>query len=189
MALDARGERTRNAILHAAMTVIAREGVAAATQRAVAIVAGMSLASTTYHFGTRAEMLAATMEYAGALAGEEIAHLSGEIRSGRLEPVQACVDYIGRQRSRESITGVVVFELGVAAARLPRLRPANDRFVRALRDLFAPFTATGSGQGLAEALYGVLLVELARDAASPGLTDTITTLFAAYGVRASQETR
>ena len=186
MAIDGRttrGDRTRAALLDASMTLIARDGVAAATQRSVATAAGASLASTTYHFGTRAELLVATLEHAASLAVAEIDGLADGIRTGRIEPVDACLGYIARQRSGESATAIVVFELALAAAREPRLRAANSAFLNSLGELFTPFTPHAAA--LAQSFYGLLLLELAHGAdPSPALESNIREIFSAFEVSA-----
>jgi len=187
MATDGRNERgvrTRRALLDASMAIIAESGVAAATQRSVAVMAATSLASTTYHFGTRSGLLEATLEHAAQVAIIEIEALREDILSGRVDLVDACVAYINRQRMGQSVTAAVVFELALTAARMPALRSANESFVTALRSLFAPFTPSAEGIAVAESFYGVLLLELARgdSGASPELERTIITIFDAYGI-------
>ena len=179
-----RGDRTRLALLDASMALIAEGGVAAATQRSVAASAEASLASTTYHFGTRAGLLEATLEHAAQLAIDEIEGLRAEVLSRRIDLVTACIGYIERQRTGQSFTAAVVFELALAAARMPSLRDANEGFLAALRALFAPFTASNDGVAVAESFYGVLLVELSRgdNGPSPDLARTISTIFDSYGI-------
>jgi len=186
----ARGERTRTALLDAAMEVIAAEGVAAATQRTVATAAGASLASTTYHFGTRDELLAATMQHAAAIAVAQISRLSDDILEGRVSLVEGCLDYIDRQRSGASGTGIVTFELAIAASRDERLRPHSLGFVESLRTVFAPFVSVAGGDlAIAQSFYGVLLMELAHgpDERSPELANTVGAVFDAFGVTAAAE--
>ena len=184
MAIDGRttrGDRTRSALLDASMELIARDGVASATQRSVAAAAGASLASTTYHFGTRAELLVATLEHAASLAVAEIDGLAIDVRDGRLDPVDACLGYIARQRSGESATAIVVFELALVAAREPRLRAANSVFPSSLGELFTPFTPHAAA--LAQSFYGLLLLELAHGAVpSPDLESNIRQIFRAFEV-------
>jgi DNA-binding transcriptional regulator YbjK len=54
----------RRLIVEAALRVIARDGVNAATHRAVAAEAGVALASTTYHFSSKGEIVAEALELA-----------------------------------------------------------------------------------------------------------------------------
>lgn len=53
---------TRGKIVDGAITVLARSGVAGLTHRAVAQEAGVSLAATTYHFGTKTDILDAASQ-------------------------------------------------------------------------------------------------------------------------------
>ncbi len=57
-----RAERTRLAILEAALRTIARRGVGAARFRDVALEAGVSLGVVTYHFPKRRDLLTAAFE-------------------------------------------------------------------------------------------------------------------------------
>ncbi|GAB2451072.1 DNA-binding transcriptional regulator YbjK [Conyzicola lurida] len=181
----ARGEKTREALLDAAMRIIAESGVAAATQRTVAASAGASLASTTYHFGTRAELLSATMQHAASIAVARISALRSEILEGRLSLVDTCLAYIDEQRSGASPTAAVTFELALAASREPRLRDHSRAFVESLSEVFAPFApGPGGGLAIAQSFYGVLLMELAHgpESRSPDLERTVTAVFDAFGV-------
>jgi TetR/AcrR family transcriptional regulator, regulator of biofilm formation and stress response len=54
----------RRLIVEAALRVIARDGVGAATHRAVAAEADVALASTTYHFASKAEIVTEALELA-----------------------------------------------------------------------------------------------------------------------------
>ncbi len=58
VARQARGRRRRREILEATLRVIARNGVAGVTHRAVAAEAGVPLASTTYYFASKGDLLA-----------------------------------------------------------------------------------------------------------------------------------
>ena len=66
---QARGARRRDAILQAALRVIAEQGVAAVTHRAVATEADVPPASTTYYFKSLDELLeGALLMFVGAEA-------------------------------------------------------------------------------------------------------------------------
>jgi AcrR family transcriptional regulator len=167
------------------MQLIARNGAAAATQRSVAEAAGVSLASTTYHFGTRAELLAATLERASSVAITEMGALRDEVLHGRSTLLEVCLRYIDQQRSGQSPTAAVVFELALGAARERRLRAASDAFLESLRSVFAPFTTRpGADLAAAESFCGVLLFELSRgpEARSARLEATVTAVLESYGI-------
>jgi AcrR family transcriptional regulator len=151
----------------------------------VAAAAGASLASTTYHFGTRDALLAATMEHAATIAVDEITRLADDILEGRVSLVEGCLAYIDGQRSGRSGTGIVTFELAIAAARDERLRQHSLGFVESLRRVFAPFVGIDGGDvAIAQSFYGVLLMELAHgpESRSPDLERTVSAVFDAFGV-------
>src|SRR4051794_31344145 len=56
-------ERLREAIVAATVRIVARDGVGAVTHRRVAEEAGVSLSSTTWHFGSKAEILEAALAW------------------------------------------------------------------------------------------------------------------------------
>lgn len=59
MIIDSRGDRTRAALVSAAIEVVAAEGLAALSYRKVASAAEVSLALVNYHFPAKSELLAA----------------------------------------------------------------------------------------------------------------------------------
>ncbi|MEM8985682.1 MAG: TetR family transcriptional regulator [Pseudomonadota bacterium] len=56
------GERARARLLDAAISVIARGGLSAASHRAVAVEAGLAPALTTYYFASKTEMISAAFD-------------------------------------------------------------------------------------------------------------------------------
>lgn len=58
MRADSKGERTRSALIDAAIRVVATEGLSALSYRKVAHGAGVSLALVNYHFPAKAELVA-----------------------------------------------------------------------------------------------------------------------------------
>ncbi len=56
-------ERLREAIVAATVRIVARDGVGAVTHRRVAEEAGVSLSSTTWHFGSKGEILEAALRW------------------------------------------------------------------------------------------------------------------------------
>jgi AcrR family transcriptional regulator len=61
MARQARGERTRGALIDAAIAILTESGYAALTTRAVQAASGVSRGSLLHQFGTREDLLAATV--------------------------------------------------------------------------------------------------------------------------------
>lgn len=77
----------REAILQAALVVIARSGFAGTTLRDVAAEAGVAHGLLRHHFGTREALLAAAFDQA---AGAEIDGLD----DGPVDPLDAVIDYL-----------------------------------------------------------------------------------------------
>ena len=60
----ARGERRRQAILDATLTLVGRLGAGAITHRAVAEEAGVPLAATTYYFSSKSDLVREALTHA-----------------------------------------------------------------------------------------------------------------------------
>lgn len=107
-ALQDRALRTRARIAHGAIEVLARAGVAGLTHRAVARAAGVGLAATTYHFDTKADILAEASRvqlagYLHAFRQFETRLRAGEVAGiGSLDDLVARVvlNALGRERTR-----------------------------------------------------------------------------------------
>ena len=111
----------RAALAHAAMAVIARDGVAAATTRAIVAEAGMPLASFHYAVGSRDELLSDVIEL--VVAGEGTATLGSleidapDLRSAVRATFGAYLDLVRTDPAREQ----AMFELTQHALRTPAL--------------------------------------------------------------------
>lgn len=106
--VQARSIETRHRITAGALAVLAEGGVPGLTHRAVARAAGVSLAATTYHFATKADILAeASRElldgYLAAFARMEARMLRGEetgIRTLADLEQRLVQNALGRERAR-----------------------------------------------------------------------------------------
>ncbi len=174
---QARGERRREAILEAALRVIAKRGVSAVTHRAIASEARVPLSSTTYYFESLDELLeAALLMFVGSEA-ERLGALAARIEGAGLDPLETA-----RLFRSELETNVAQFELYLEVSRRPRLRgvarrcldlyaevaesalrasgaPEPQRHARAFVALFDGYglhaIAGGSDQGLEDALMAL----------------------------------
>lgn len=120
-----RGELRRAALLEAVLAIVETDGVAGVTHRAVAAKAGVSLASTTYHFATLDDLLVAALtESCAAFTADlnsrldELAAEPGDDLADALyDLLRQCLD-AGRGRT------LAEYELYLLAARRPALRAA-----------------------------------------------------------------
>lgn len=121
-----RGEARRTALLDATLRVVARDGAAAASHRAVAAEAGVPLGSTTYYFASRDAMLIEALRHA---AQTEIALIRARLErltarpAGTVDWAEEIVGYVTDQL-RPSRTPMLLarYHLQLEAVHRPELR-------------------------------------------------------------------
>lgn len=140
--LTPKGQRRRTQLLDAAITVIAREGYAGATQRAIAAEAGVPAASTHYFFSSVDDLIRqATVRYLDERLGfyeQQIDAFSATDRA----PEAGCA------LVAELLTGIgtehrtAQFEVYLNARRQPDLQPAVRAAIEQLEALCARLLTT-----------------------------------------------
>jgi DNA-binding transcriptional regulator YbjK len=168
---QSRGERRREAILRATLGIIGRHGTGAVTHRAVAEEAGVPLASTTYYFASKDELLEQAFDLA---ARDEVARLEALVReltvtdAGTATWIEATAATLAGELAREPETRLATLELLLEAARRPAVRESVGRWLGAYRGLAqAGAIATGSPAPELDAeitmavLTGLALLQLA----------------------------
>lgn len=161
-----RGRRDR--LVAATIAVIAERGIEGVTHRAVADAARVPLGSTTYHLGSRDELLDAALRSAAEAYNARLRAWFDALPAGA-DLAGAMADLIlddtgaGRDRT------LVECELYLAALRRPALRPAATAWLRDITALLAGRTDPTTARALAAALDGLLLEALIAD---PPLTRT-----------------
>src|SRR5581483_8652426 len=128
-----RGTARRAALLDAVLRIVADTGPDAVTHRRVAEVAELPLASTTYWFSSKDDLLAAALELA---AERDLAELHRRTaRPSEPGPLEAAVEVICgplRARLRTSRGALIAaYALWLEAARRPELRTINRRWTEA----------------------------------------------------------
>jgi DNA-binding transcriptional regulator YbjK len=169
-----RGTARREALLDAALRVVAEVGVDAVTHRRVAEVAGLPLASTTYWFESKEQMLTAALQRAadrdierlGAFLGEDPAHAAdplGLAVGAILDPSDA-----SGQTSRGWL--LATYTLMLEAARQPALREVTMRWTDAYMEAIPPLLAAAGSRHprsdaelLLAAADGLVIEQLASD--------------------------
>lgn len=134
-----RGLARREALLRAVLSIVGEVGPEAVTHRRVAEVAGLPLASTTYWFSSKEELLAAALELA---AGADIGRLRDAAGTDIDEdPADAVVRVMlsqvgeGLRSSRASL--IAAYSLWLEAARRPALRALAVRWTDEYHDAVA----------------------------------------------------
>jgi AcrR family transcriptional regulator len=187
-----RGVTTRERILDAAIELIANGGQSAATQRSVADLAGVSLASITYHFPSAKELLVAAMRRAAGIANARLQEDEDRVLAGEISLEDVTVEYIEIHRSGEFAAGIVAMELSMAAVRDPDLRDSGEANIEALRAGYEQLVAApGMDEAAAAAFTGLLFLELGsnREPNSEQTRRRVRTMIDVFGLQAGVERR
>jgi DNA-binding transcriptional regulator YbjK len=129
-----RGQQKRDAILEATLRVIAEGGIAAVTHRAVAEVAGVPLAATTYYFASKDDLLEQALT---KVAVTEIERIDKLMRDTDLEgfSVKGFVKVFSvgayEMETPDRMSIMAQYDLFLEAARRPRLRQVAGRWTEA----------------------------------------------------------
>ena len=169
----ARGAERRSVLIEAAADVLLEHGLAALSHRAVAVRAGLPLASTTYYFDSvdelRDEALHSVAEMWLARARAALDALPE--RLDRASAAQAVVGILGADASREQ--QLLLYERYLEAGRHERLRPLvvsyNTRLGELVREvLLRAALPTGEGEvGLVFAVTDGAAVTALAEGAPP----------------------
>jgi TetR/AcrR family transcriptional regulator, regulator of biofilm formation and stress response len=169
-----RGAERRDALLEATIKVIGETGIDNVTHRSVAKVAGLPLASTTYWFASKNELIEEAFQYA---ADRDIALLNSRLAQARalndavtaisivLNPSGDDDQTIGRSRT------IAAYALWLEAARRPKLQRIASRwtnaYVTAVSELLvnAGSTSIDDAKLLVAAVDGLVLDQLAQHTA------------------------
>ena len=109
-----RGAARREALLEAVLKIVAEVGPDAVTHRRVAEVAGLPLASTTYWFDSKEQLLTAALELAAERDTARLLAYGAEMEHSDVDPLDAVVAAVGdcddgSQPNRGSIISTVSF--------------------------------------------------------------------------------
>jgi TetR/AcrR family transcriptional regulator, regulator of biofilm formation and stress response len=118
----------RQALLAAAVHVVATRGLRHLTYRAVADEAGVAHGLVTHHFGTRDALLEAALAYS---LDNSVASISTRPGSGDLDALFGGVEAMLAEFSEDQVFG---FELILESRRRPELRPHVEAVYKAYRD-------------------------------------------------------
>lgn len=129
-----KGERRREQILRAALTVIGGRGVDAVTHRAVAREADVPVSATTYYFESREQLLEQSFLLAAREETERLERLVLDLSPHGLSGEQwaeAVAAQIAGDLAAEPAKHVALFELGLEATRTAALRVELGRWQEA----------------------------------------------------------
>lgn len=155
---------TRNRIIGGAISVLAQHGIAGATHRAIARAAGVSLASTTYHFANKFDILAAVaqamLDEKTFLLPQTEVQASGATEQGC--PRSWLLDFLIKVAGAQRILGACWAEIMLDAPRHPEsLALARQWFAAAAQTWRSwSLSADGTASDLAARSYGDITVGL-----------------------------
>jgi DNA-binding transcriptional regulator YbjK len=142
-----RGERRRQAILDATLTLIGREGAGAVTHRKVAELAGVPLAATTYYFASKDELVREALVRASESDRAELdafatrLEAAGDIDALAAVLVDLVLDWLGPRRA----VLVSHYEISLEGARRAELAEISRAWTDAYVDvLTSPLSRLGS---------------------------------------------
>lgn len=116
----ARGAASRLVILEAATSVIAHDGAAAVTHRAVAEAADVPLSRVSYHFPTIDDLLEAAATAYLADFDERLRRMATSAVASRRSMVEACTDLLHELVTDEDDAFLAMVEVRIALARRGR---------------------------------------------------------------------
>ena len=166
--VQARSEKTRGRILEVALDLLTEKGPGAVTHRAVSQRAGVSLGSTTYYFGSKADLLEEVLRTHLAAVRERAQATFDTFRDSDSTSA-ALVHYLERDLREGRKGSLAAFELALGRARDPalrrRLRPARNasgNFAAEMLEALGSTTPDLDSQLLIAAITGLKLEWLAE---------------------------
>jgi DNA-binding transcriptional regulator YbjK len=154
-------EARRQQIVTAAVRAIAEVGVGNVTHRRIAALAGVPLGSTTYYFPTLDDLVAAALREVTEYSRAGLEAWAEDLTVSRDLPA-TFVDLASRYLVDRD-QALLEYEVCLAAARTPELRPAAQLWIDGLRRICARFAGPERGFALAALLDGFLLQALVTD--------------------------
>jgi DNA-binding transcriptional regulator YbjK len=141
----------RQALLDAAVEVVAERGVAGATHREIASRAGVPLSTTSYFFGSLDELLLAAMRVFSNQLLTQLEVVRAMLTGRELSPAQAVDRLLDLLLSQPPARIVAQFETYLEAARRPEVREEVKRLIMALEGVAAAGLAAAGAQSPGEA--------------------------------------
>lgn len=133
----------REALLDAAITVVAEQGMRGLTHRAVETQAGLPHGSTTYYFGTRHDLVVALMQHMAEKGREAVEPIARQLtltladRTRELEIDTICDGLISWMDASASME-LARYELQVTGARDPEMKELMTETCDIFRQLCEP---------------------------------------------------
>jgi DNA-binding transcriptional regulator YbjK len=176
----------RQALLEAAVELVAEQGVGGITHRAVAKRAGLPLSTTSYFFDSLDDLVLEALRVFVAAEIEVLEGIASAIAEEDLDPDEVLERFVGVLLAEPPAHTVAQFEAYLEVTRRPDLRPEIAAVLDAYEKLAATaLAAAGADPAGAKAFValadGFALQRLARgDADRDALSNGMRALFEAY---------
>jgi len=145
----------RAALATAAIEVIAEVGIGRTTHRAVAARAGLPLGATTYYFPTLDDLIAAGLRQATAELEADLSLRAPTLHDA--EDLAAALTDLALSYLEDRGQTQIEYELFVAAARDPALRPLAETWLTGMTALLEPRVGPAKARMLVALLDGAML--------------------------------
>lgn len=155
----------REGILRAAIEVIAEGGIAHASHRAIADRAGVPLGSTTYYFPTLESLRGEALERASDELRDQLTYWKDELDDST-DPAET-LTRLTHEYLADRPRALLEYELFLAAARIPQLRPAALNWITGVRRFLSPFAGEDGAMAIAALLDGFLVEAIATGEPPP----------------------
>lgn len=152
--------KRRADILDATLTVIARDGIGRTSHRAIAREADVPLGSTTYYFPSLRVLVEEALELCTTRMVEQLATWSERLQ-GTDDLAGDIADLVYDYYIGDHERALVEYELYLAAARTPQLRPAARAWTDGLRELLTPSTGRAAAVTITALIDGFLVDAIA----------------------------
>lgn len=134
-AMRARGRARRELLLRATVSVIAERGIAGVTHRAVAAVADVPVASTTYFFDSLESMIGEAVMYAMENEFARLQEFRGRLTAEGVPAAAAIDGFIELIQDAAPDATIAQFEMYLFASRHPALQPHVERILDETRSI------------------------------------------------------
>ncbi|MFG2040225.1 TetR/AcrR family transcriptional regulator [Dactylosporangium sp. NPDC048998] len=160
-------EGRKRALAAAVVEVVAEVGVGRTTHRMVAARAGVPLGATTYYFPTLGDLIAAGLALVSdsiacdldawreAIYGNAAMPVSGD--TGAREDAAGALSRLVGEYVADQPKALLEYELYLAAARAPALRPLARAWLDGVHELLAPVMGDAGARAVSALIDGAML--------------------------------
>ncbi|MCY1284639.1 HTH-type transcriptional regulator BetI [compost metagenome] len=136
--LSAKGEQRRFSLIEAALRIIVRDGHHSLSLRSVAKEAECGHGSVAYYFGSKAALMCAAIDHACEQIASSFSAIVPDLEANAGDPLKfsaIIAEYNTRLLVEDRSMGIAVYELNLAGAHDPELRPTLYKWGKVHADI------------------------------------------------------